>query len=114
MEIKNFSVFGHQVTAIFTGSNYLFYNSYCGFLGFATRQESTRNAQGGRIENFSLLYGNGHCLGGSLTNSRILSAIHRYIRKDETAHGAALVNFSESYKDLSNSYLSLEKGFIMW
>lgn len=113
MEIKNFSVFGNQVTAIFTGSNYLFYNGWYGFLGLAERGESSRNEQGSRIENFSLLYGNQHCVGGSLTNDRILSAIKRYIRKDETEHGAALVNFSESFKDLSNSYLSIEKGFIM-
>ena len=112
MELSNISIFGNQVSVIFTGKHYTFYNHYYGFLAIAERNETDFDPTG-HNEKFSVTYGNHHCIGGPLSNDRILAGVKRFIRKEETKHGAAVVEFSETYKDMAGSYLTMDRGLII-
>jgi len=108
MEVYNTTFNGHEVTVIFNGGMYLFYNKYYGFIAFAKRDQENSDYKN---ERFALVYGNEHCTGGSLSESRILSRAKSFITKLEKQHSAETVDFVATQKDLSNSYLSIEDGF---
>ena len=112
MEISKISVFGHQIDVIFTGKHYAFYNRYCGFVALAERVDRPY-IPGDRTEEFTVKYGNHHCIGCQLSNDRILSAVKRFIRKEETAHSVTTVNFYEFSEDLANAYFTMDRGLIL-
>lgn len=108
MEIYRTTFNGHAVSVIFNGGFYLFFNEAYGFLASATRSKLAHEEH---HEFFTLTYGNHYCGGGTLCNSRIESNAKRFIRKIESAHGAAVVDFETHEADLANAWIDLESAF---
>ena len=111
MELYKTTFQGREVSVIFCGSMYLFYNSFFGYLAAAKREQRKEFNPGNRTEAFTVQYGNSHAIGSSLTNSRILSGVHRFIKRLEIEHNASAVYFTDNEADLNGAYLDLESAF---
>ena len=107
MELTKTTFNGHKVDVIFNGPIYLFYNSYAGFIAAAYRSHEDKNG-----EHFLIKIGNRHTVGGSLTDSVVLSYVQRFIRKAEQRYIPKNVDFIVDYSaDLADAYLDLSDGF---
>lgn len=103
MEIKNIKIKGCDVTSIFVGSKYYFYNNYYGFIAIA---EMTRDYDNNKT-NATIHIGNSHTIGGSMDTYAILPSIKRFINKEENQFVEKKVGYEVVEEDLSNMHISI-------
>lgn len=107
MEFANINPRGYAVTVIFTGPKYFFFSRYAGVFAVAERVNIRENC-GTDKQDFALVYGNDHLLGGSLGGSQAAAVARAYIRKNENRYTRQHVSFvSEVYEDLSRRRLDV-------
>lgn len=110
MELSTITIKGRKVSVIFTGSTYYFYNEYFGYLAIAERDAETERAN--RATAFFTVYvGNHHTTGGTLSDSAILPAVRRFIKRAENQFITKKVGFETVLKDLANVFVNMSYSF---
>ena len=82
MEIKKIKIAGCESDMIFTGVKYIFYNDWYGVVGLATRKGYDEENK----HTLVIKAGTEDTVGGSLNRSTIITAMKRYISKNENKY----------------------------
>lgn len=93
MIVSKIKVAGHEVSVLFTGSQYIFQNSHFGILAVAGRVYRRTEETGVQVARFVLGVENYRTRGGSLNINTIIPAAKRYITKSESKHIPTVVEY---------------------
>ena len=102
MEINVVSFKSSKVTVLFTGSNYFFYSDFFGVIAAAER---VTKSPGTDCEDFIITVGNRHTVGGSYTNTAVVSFVKRFINKSENKYITKSVSYTVRVADLADNSL---------
>ena len=94
MEIKKIKIAGCESDMIFTGVKYIFYNDWYGVVGLATRKGFLAYSEDRHT--FVIKAGTEDTVGGSLNRSSIITAMKRYITKNERLFNIKKTIFEDS------------------
>ena len=92
MEIRSIKIAGREVTAIYNCGIYVFYSQYYGVIGLAERTAITENNE----PIYRLTAGTKNTVGGSVNRSSIITAMKRYITKNENFYRVKKIIFEDS------------------
>ena len=92
MEIRSIKIAGREVTAIYNCGIYVFYSNYYGVIGLAERTAITENHE----PIYKLTAGTENTVGGSVNRSSIITAMKRYITKNERLYNIKKTIFKDS------------------
>lgn len=81
MKFSNIRIAGREVNVIFTGKNYFFFNDFYGVIGIAERY--SYNSEEDRRK-FTIMAGTVDTVGGSINRCVIITAMKRFISKEES------------------------------
>lgn len=93
MEVSRIKIAGHEISVIFTGTQYIFHNAYFGLLAVAERVYSRTEETGVHVERFVLGVENYRTCGASLNINTIIPAAKRYINKSENKYISTVVEY---------------------
>ena len=93
MIVSKITIAGHEVNAIFTGKQYIFYNPCFGLLAVAERVYSREEETGVQVARFVLGVENYRTRGCSLNINTIIPAAKRYITKNENKYIHTVVEY---------------------
>ena len=79
MEVSKIKIAGCEVSVIFTGKNYFFFNKLFGVIGIAGRN----GFYGENEHKFTIIAGTKNTVGGSMNRNSIITAMKRFISKAE-------------------------------
>ena len=91
--VSKITVAGHEVNVIFTGSQYIFHDSFLDLLAVAERVDSREEETGSHVTRFVLGVENYRTRGGSLNINTIIPAAKRYITKNENKYISTVVEY---------------------
>lgn len=80
MEITRIKRHGIEINVLFTGCQYIFYNTFYGILAVADRKSLQEDNY------FTIYYGNRNTIGGSLGGDTCLVIAKQFIKKNENKY----------------------------
>ena len=92
MEIRSIKIAGREVTAIYNCGSYILYSNYYGVIGLAERTAITENNE----PIYKLTAGTENTVGGSVNRSSRITAMKRYITKNERLYNIKKTIFEDS------------------
>lgn len=107
MEFGKINAKNYELNVVFTGKQYVFFNSYCGVAAVATRKGYSKEES----KTFIIQYGNEHLVGGSIGYRAIIPYVKRYINKQESQFIPVTCNYEEVEAPLEKAYVTLEVKF---
>lgn len=107
MEFEKIKIHGEEFTLIFNGPKYVLHSEFFGLVAVADRTTDFENIGGGK-ESFTIRVGNKNTIGGSFTDSVIVSAMKKKIRKMENKYIKKEIYFDEVHENLDESFLKIE------
>ena len=105
MELKKTTIKGREIYVMFTGDKYFFYSNYYGTLAIAERKEK-KTGEPATEEEFTLTVGNHHTTGGQMADSIVISAVKRYINREENQFITKRIKYNVQYSDLAKGCLT--------
>lgn len=90
----------YEFNVIFTGSQYVFFNGWCGIAAVAERTTPVEQIASGK-ESFTIYYGNEHLIGGSMGYGAIIPVVKKIVNAGENKYVETKVNYTEVRADLS-------------
>lgn len=92
MEFKNIKIAGREADMVSTGEKYIFLMDWYGVVGLATRKGFDEESR----HSFVIKAGTKNTVGGSLNRNSIITAMKRYISKNENRYMVHTTLFEDS------------------
>lgn len=107
MEFYNVKSNCYEFNVVFTGRQYVFFNSWCGIAAIAERTTPSDKIGSGE-ESFTIKYGNNALVGGSMGYQGIVPVVKRLVNKCENKYVPMKVEYTLEECELDKYYATIE------